>query len=306
MESLRSCLAVVCTFICLLAVCAAFRSKKNPAMIQLESIKAIGNFKKTAVILFRLLFPRNGVLRKLFSACVMAVFISASFWMLHQLLLPLWMVIVLFLPVALLFLILFYIALILLTKLLRKLVNCGNRQATLCLSFCAIQLVLLFVSEYQNFMLLQTAIGFWLMVANLLFCYTILVRILLLILEESAKQTTDLTLKNIWKLAFLEILFFLLILTMLSYAAWLNSATSYQTPDGNFGFGAAFYHVVVTFGTVGYGDIVPISWFARAVSVLTVFTSIGCLTIMISSVMSLARKAQPTGHILKDKNLPKD
>lgn len=291
MESLRSCLLILSTFISLLAVCAAFRSKKNPAMLKLEKAKIVWNMKSLIAVLFRLLFPKRGVFRKLFSVCIVAVFAGASFWMLQQFFLPWWIAAILCVLITLLCLVVFYVSLIALSKLLWSLLNCGNHKITLFLSFAALQLVLLFVSEYKNFALLQNEAGFWLMAGNLLFCYSILVRGLLLILRESVRQTTEVTFKNIWKFACLEILFFLLTLTMLSYAAWLHLPSVYQTADGRFGFGAAFYHVVVTFGTVGYGDIVPVSWFTRAVSVLTVFTSIGCLTIMISSVMSLSRKA---------------
>lgn len=48
-----------------------------------------------------------------------------------------------------------------------------------------------------------------------------------------------------------------------------------------------FYYVVATFGTAGYGDMAPVSVYAKGMAILILFTSIACLSIMVSSFLSL-------------------
>ena len=47
-----------------------------------------------------------------------------------------------------------------------------------------------------------------------------------------------------------------------------------------------FYNTIITFATVGYGDISPVSPVAKFMSIIISMTSILCLTVFISSVLS--------------------
>ena len=47
-----------------------------------------------------------------------------------------------------------------------------------------------------------------------------------------------------------------------------------------------FYYTVITFSTIGYGDICPISPVAKFMSMVISFTSFICLTIFVSSILS--------------------
>lgn len=47
-----------------------------------------------------------------------------------------------------------------------------------------------------------------------------------------------------------------------------------------------FYYTIITFATVGYGDISPVSPVAKFMSIIISMTSILCLTVFISSVLS--------------------
>ena len=47
-----------------------------------------------------------------------------------------------------------------------------------------------------------------------------------------------------------------------------------------------FYYTIITFTTIGYGDIVPIAVPAKIVSMIIAITSVICLTIFLSTVMS--------------------
>ena len=47
-----------------------------------------------------------------------------------------------------------------------------------------------------------------------------------------------------------------------------------------------FYYTIITFATIGYGDICPVSTIAKFMSIVISLTSIICLTIFISSMLS--------------------
>lgn len=47
-----------------------------------------------------------------------------------------------------------------------------------------------------------------------------------------------------------------------------------------------FYYTIITFTTIGYGDIVPVTIPAKVISMLIAFTSVVCITIFLSTVLS--------------------
>ena len=51
-----------------------------------------------------------------------------------------------------------------------------------------------------------------------------------------------------------------------------------------------FYYTIITFTTVGYGDIVPITMEAKIVSSLISITNIICITIFLSTILSYRDK----------------
>ena len=62
---------------------------------------------------------------------------------------------------------------------------------------------------------------------------------------------------------------------------------SYTNANGDF---SLFYYTIITFTTVGYGDIVPLSVGARIVSIVVSLTSVICITIFLSSILSYRDK----------------
>ena len=52
-----------------------------------------------------------------------------------------------------------------------------------------------------------------------------------------------------------------------------------------------FYYTIITFTTVGYGDIVPLSIAAKIMSIVIATTSVICLTVFLSSVLSYKNEA---------------
>ena len=47
-----------------------------------------------------------------------------------------------------------------------------------------------------------------------------------------------------------------------------------------------FYYTIITFTTIGYGDITPLSIGAKVISIVISVTSVICLTIFLSTILS--------------------
>ncbi|MGL5648585.1 MAG: ion channel [Clostridium sp.] len=63
--------------------------------------------------------------------------------------------------------------------------------------------------------------------------------------------------------------------------------TGFSNTNGNF---SLFYYTIITFTTVGYGDIVPLTELARILSIIISITSVICITIFLSSILSYREK----------------
>ena len=96
-------------------------------------------------------------------------------------------------------------------------------------------------------------------------------------------KTTTFTHHNLWKVALTLCTEFLLELTFLCYSGACYFEHAYNIPITLFD---AFYFVTISFGTIGYGDIIPLCTFSKAVSILITFTSITCIGVMLSSFLS--------------------
>lgn len=133
--------------------------------------------------------------------------------------------------------------------------------------------------NFSQFLLSQICLGC---------CYVMMLFVLILVLKEANSGDSMLTFRNIWKSAFLTILLFIIVLSLMSYCCLLHNANAF---DGvKYGLADIFYYTVITFATVGYGDIVPVSLLSKAVSVLTVITSILCITVLLSEIAGLKKK----------------
>jgi len=51
-----------------------------------------------------------------------------------------------------------------------------------------------------------------------------------------------------------------------------------------------FYYTLITFTTIGYGDIYPVAVQGKVMAIIIAFTSVGCLVVMVSSILSLKDK----------------
>lgn len=88
----------------------------------------------------------------------------------------------------------------------------------------------------------------------LLSCYTSTMIALKMVLTNILLHTTSFTHKNLWKVALTVLCEFIMELTMFCYIGSRHFPDAYNTTITIFD---AFTFVVITFGTTGYGDIVP-------------------------------------------------
>ena len=112
-----------------------------------------------------------------------------------------------------------------------------------------------------------------------------------MVLKETLHQTTTFTHHNLWKVALTLCTEFLLELTFFCYSGACYFEQAYNVPLTLFD---AFYFVTISFGTIGYGDIVPECSFSKAISILITFTSITCIGVMLSSFLSAASDDKKT------------
>ena len=88
---------------------------------------------------------------------------------------------------------------------------------------------------------------------------------------------------NIISVAILMLLMILLYL-FLGVCFINNSHTgAYTGNQNNFDL---FYYTIITFTTIGYGDVTPVSILAKVISIVISTTSVICLTVFLSSVLS--------------------
>ena len=125
-------------------------------------------------------------------------------------------------------------------------------------------------------------IAFYLSFINLILCYLLLANTLKFILQNILAYTNIFNHSNLWKVALLIIFYFLSTLTLFCYIGSIYYVNAYSINNPN--IFDLFYYVVITFGTIGYGDIYPI-------------TPLGKLLGCIICLVGVAMVAIPTGII---------
>lgn len=285
-------IVIICTILMIISILAYYKMEKSTAVLNITQGVMPKNLKQVFVSPFKSALSicrHKGILRRIFLLLLTLLFAVISFLRLSYSPLPVWAALLLFLPITLLAVIVFYYCLWIVSILIRKFINVRNIRLNGVFSLIGVLLLLILLAFYVSGETVTSNITFFLIVANLLFCYLLTAISLKQLLKISLEKTSALSLRNMWKVALMEIFFFLVILTMLSFAAYLHYPNAYQF-NGSFDLFDAFYHIVITFGTVGYGDITPTCTFTKFVSILTVFTSIICITILLSSMMSLSKE----------------
>lgn len=98
-----------------------------------------------------------------------------------------------------------------------------------------------------------------------------------------SKTSEQVSSSNIISVAILMLL--MMVLYLFLGVCFINSSqiNAYSGIPNNFDL---FYYTIITFTTIGYGDIVPISMGAKIMSIVISTTSVICLTIFLSSILS--------------------
>ena len=191
------------------------------------------------------------------------------------------------LPTSLLLAFVFFEGILFVSAFVRKLISVNS--ASLNVMFSSIIFILASLCTYFTtrekldfcqFILSQICLGC---------CYVMMLFVLILILKEANSGDSLLTFRNIWKSAFLTIMLFIVVLSLMSYCCLMHNANAFAGVE--YGLADIFYYTAITFATVGYGDIVPVSLAVKSVSVLTVITNILCITVLLSEIAGLKKRS---------------
>lgn len=127
---------------------------------------------------------------------------------------------------------------------------------------------------------------YYLVFLNLSIAYFLTDMTMWMIIDETAvRRQLIFSGHNLLKVALILVIEFLVELTFLSYLGNCYFDNAYNKTVSLFD---VYYYTVVTFGTVGYGDIYPTAIYTKGTAILTTFTSIACIAVMLSSLLSAA------------------
>jgi hypothetical protein len=172
------------------------------------------------------------------------------------------------------------------TLIVTRIIDVGNPKFNVIFAVVFFDLLFIFI-EY----LLHTDpdmhyTTFALIFINLCIGYFLTGMAMKMVLNEiTVLQTLTFSHHNLWKVALTLLIEFLVELTFFAYLGVCFFDDPFNQPVNLFD---VFYYTVITFGTVGYGDIYPTIIYTKITAILTTFTSITCIGIMLSSFLSAA------------------
>ena len=117
------------------------------------------------------------------------------------------------------------------------------------------------------------------------FIISMYMTILIIFPGEFAKGQTKKT-DGLDSVGVMAVIVLLMVVISLALAVCFISCSGEGVYTNNPTFFDLFYYTIITFATVGYGDISPVSPIAKFMSIVISMTSILCLTVFISSVLS--------------------
>ncbi|MBQ8998284.1 MAG: two pore domain potassium channel family protein [Clostridium sp.] len=131
---------------------------------------------------------------------------------------------------------------------------------------------------------------------GLLVSYILNLKILIKLIVNPEKIKSNSKGKNINKndnitqrIAIVSVLLLLMIVLNLFLATGIINQTYPGSFSNNPNRFDLFYYTIITFTTIGYGDIVPANIPAKIISMIISITSVICLTIFLSTVMSYGK-----------------
>lgn len=131
----------------------------------------------------------------------------------------------------------------------------------------------------------------WILLVGVVISYylniTMMIRIMMNPYNVKSMKQENISFSRIIAAAIL--LLCMLIIDLFLFVVVVDAITpgAFSNIDGTF---SMLYYTVITFTTIGYGDIVPITVGARLVAMLISVTSVICITIFLSSVLSYREK----------------
>jgi hypothetical protein len=167
--------------------------------------------------------------------------------------------------------------------LLTRIIDVGNSKFNVIFVLITMELLILTLEIVTNPDGWMDTSTFVVGCFNLFCCYVMTCSAMRTVLVETTLHQATFTLRNLWKVALTLMLEFF---SELTYAAYLGACyypDAFNKPVNLFD---VFYYIIITFGTVGYGDVYPTCNFTKIIAISTTFTSIVCIGIMFSSFLS--------------------
>lgn len=176
----------------------------------------------------------------------------------------------------------------LLCRIVRSLVALDSPKFNIMFSIAIVNLLIVYLSIIPHSENFGGTFTFCLGVYNLIFGYVTTMALLLMLLKDANSSEGKLTYKNLWKATILIIIMFVLTLTAFSYIGVLHFATGFNVSE--LSYFDILYYTVVTFATAGYGDIVPVNMYNKAITILTLSTSVVTITVLLSTMLSVHKQ----------------
>ena len=134
----------------------------------------------------------------------------------------------------------------------------------------------------------------WIALAGLAISYILNLKVLIKLIINPARVKSNNHNHHIndkrqqvgYRIAIVSILIFFMIILNLFLAVGIIEQSYPSAFTNNPTRFDLFYYTIITFTTIGYGDIVPVGIPAKIISMIIAITSVICLTIFLSTVMS--------------------